>query len=171
MSIRDVQADFTSGAGSASTSIVGAGGTYLAPNSIDTGPLAGFLTELTVQDTQLSANVNTGRDLGGGERLWLVIDWIQAPAGGTSIDMQLLTSASVALSSPIVLLDTGIVPIASFSKGFRQIYALPRTGAYLEWLGLQAITVGTFTAGAYVAWLGKDIDSVVQGYASGYSLK
>lgn len=171
MTIRDVQASFTDSASSASTSIVGVAGTYIAPNSVDTSPLGTFLTELTAADTQLSANVNAFRDLGGGEPLWLVIDWIQAPTGGTSVDMQLITSASSSLSSPTTMLDFTAIAIAGLPKGFRQIAKLPRSASWLQWLGLQAVTVGTMTAGAYVAWLGKDIDSVVMGYASGFSIK
>jgi hypothetical protein len=177
VTIRDVQTSFTDGAASASTSIVGVAGTYLAPNSIDTGPLGAYLTELTANDTQLSASINAGRDLGGGERLWLIIDWITAPTGGTSADVQLITSASSTMSSPVVLYDFTAVTIANltgptnYGKYVRQIAALPRSTAYLEWLGLQAITVGTMTAGAYVAWIGKDVDAVVLGYASGYAVK
>lgn len=171
MSIRDLQASFTDTSAGASTSIVGTAGTYIAPNSYDTSPLGAYLTELTAADTQLSGNVNTGRDLGGGERIWLVIDWVTAPLGGTSVDMQLITSAAVGLGTPTTIIDFTAVPIATLVKGYRQIQALPRSSAYLQWLGLQAVTVGTMTAGAYVAWLAKDIDSVVLGYASGYSIK
>jgi len=171
MTIRDVQADFTYTATSASTSIVGTGGTYIAPNTIDTSPLGAYLTELSANDTQLSGNLNTGRDLGGGERLWLIIDWVTAAVGGTSVDMQLITSASSALGTPTTILDFTAVVTATLVQGYRQIMALPRTAAYLQYLGLQAVTVGTFTAGAYVAWLGKDVDAVKLGYASGFSIK
>lgn len=171
MTIRDVQASFTDSSASASTSIVGVAGTYIAPNSYDTSPLAAFLTELSANDTQLSANVNTFRDLGGGDPMWLVIDWITAPTGGTSVDMQLITSASSSLSSPATMYDFGVVAIANLPKGTRQLVKLPRSASWLQWIGLQAVTVGTMATGAYVAWLGKDVDAVVQGYASGFSIK
>ncbi len=171
MSIRDVQADFTYTSSSSSFSIVGAAGTYLAPNTYDTSPLGAYLTELSTADTQLSGNVNTARDLGGGERIWLVIDWVTAPVGGTSVDMQLITSTSSALSSPTVILDYTAIAIASLPIGTRQIQALPRSANYKQYLGVQAVTVGTMSAGAFIAWLAKDIDSVVLGYASGFSIK
>jgi hypothetical protein len=171
MTIRDVQADFTYTAGAPALSIVGAAGTYLAPNTIDTSPLASYLTELSASDTQLSANVNAGRDLGGGERLWLIVDWITAAVGGTSADVQLITSANSQLTGPVTLLDLTAVPIATLVKGYRQIIALPRSAAYLQYLGLQAVTVGTMTAGSFIAWIGKDVDSVIQGYASGFGVK
>jgi hypothetical protein len=177
MTIRDVQFSFTDTAAGASTSIVGAAGTYLAPNSIDTAPLGAYLTELTANDTQLSPSVNTFRDLGGGERLWLVVDWITAPLGGTSADVQLITSASSSMSSPVIMYDFSVQVIANltgptqYGKYVRQIAALPRSLSWLEWLGIQAVTVGTMTAGAYVAWIGKDVDAAALGYVSGFSIK
>lgn len=171
MAMRDIQASFTDTSAGASASIVGAAGTYLAPNSIDTSPLGTYLTELTASDTQLSANVNTGRDLGGGEPMWLVIDWITAATGGTSADVQLITSASSSMSSPVVLLDLQAVVIATLVKGYRQLVKVPRSTAWLQYVGLQVVTVGTMSAGAYIAWLGLNIDAAVLGYASGFSVK
>lgn len=172
MSIRDLQADFSNTSASASTSIVGAAGTYIAANSYDTSPLGSYLTEVTAADTQLSANVNTYRELGGGVPMWLVIDWVTAPNNLTSVDVQLITSASSSLSSPVVMLDFTAIAIATLVKGYRQIAKLPRSTAWLQWLGVQAVTVGTTsTTGAFIAWLGLDIDSVDLGAASGFSIK
>lgn len=172
MTIRDYQFSFTDTSSGSTTSVVGAAGTYIAPNSIDTSPLGAVFTELTAGDTQLSANTNTYRDLGGGQRLWLVIDWITAPNNLTSVDMQLITSASSTLSTPTVMIDFTAVVIATLVKGYRQIAALPRSTAWLQWLGLQAVTLGTTsTTGSYIAWIGTDVDSVQLGGASGFSIK
>lgn len=171
MTVRDFQASFTDTATQAYVDITGVAGTYLAPNSYDTSPLAGFLTELTAADTQLSGNVNTYRDFGGGDPLWLVVDWIVAPLGGTSVDMQLITSAASSLSSPVIMLDFQVVVIASLPKGTRQALRLPRSTAWLQWLGLQAVTVGTMTAGRFIGFLTKDLDAFDLGGASGFSIK
>jgi hypothetical protein len=172
MSIRDVQADFSYTATSSSFPIFGAAGTYLLPNTYDTSPLGAYLTELSANDTLLSANTNAFRDLGGGERIWLVVDWVVAPNTLTSCQTELITSASSSLSAPVVMINFGAVVIASLTAGTRQIMALPRSNQWLQYLGVQIITVGsTGTTGAVVAWLAKDIDSVVQGYASGFSIK
>lgn len=171
MTVLDLQANFTAGA-TPYTSIAGAAGTYLAPNSYDTSPLAGYLTELTTADTQLSANVNTMRDLGGGQGIWWVVDWIQAPLTLTAVDMQLITSASSTLGTPTVMVDLGVIAIATLIKGYRTAIRLPRSAAWLQWVGVQAVTTGsTGSTGTYVSWLGLDVDSVVQGYASGFSVK
>lgn len=172
MSIRDYQADFTNTSSSASFPIFGAAGTYLCPNSYDTSPLGAALTELTAGDTTLSANSNTYRDLGGGERIWLVVDWVVAPNTLTSCQTQLITSASSSLSAPVVMIDFGVVVIASLPAGTRQIAALPRSTSWLQWLGVQVKTLGsTGTTGAIIAWLAKDIDAVDLGAASGFSIK
>lgn len=170
MTMRDVQASFTDAA-TPYVDITGAAGTYLAPNSIDTSPLGSYLTEQSFSDTQLSANVNTGRDLGVNGKLWLIVDWIVAPLGGTSTDIQLITSASSSLSSPVTLYDSTAIVIATTIKGYRFKIPLPDSASYLQWLGLQVVTVGTMTAGRYMAWLGLDAESLVTGYASGFSIK
>jgi hypothetical protein len=170
MTMRDVQASFTDAA-TPYVDITGAAGTYLAPNSIDLSPLGSYLTEQSFSDTQLSANVNAGRDIGVTDKLWLIVDWIVAPVGGTSTQIQLITSANVSLSSPVVIYDSTAVAIASTPKGFRFKVNLPDSAAYLQWLGLQVITVGTMTGGRYMAWLGMDAETNVSGYASGFSIK
>jgi hypothetical protein len=172
LTIRDVQADFSFTTASSSFPIFGAAGTYLFPNTYDTSPLGAYLTEFSANDTQLSGNVNTFRDLGGGERIWLVVDWTQAVNTLTSVRTELITSASSSMSAPVTMIDFGVVAVASFVAGYRQIMALPRSNAWLQYIGVQCITAGsTGTTGAAVAWLGKDVDSVVQGYASGFSIK
>ena len=172
MTIRDVQADFSYTGTSSSFPIFGAAGTYILPNSYDTSPLGAQLTELTAGDTQLSANTNTYRELGGGERIWLCVDWVVAPNTLTSCRTELITSASSTLSAPVVMIDFGVVAIASLTAGTRQIMALPRSTAWLQWLGVQIITAGsTGTTGAVIAFLAKDLDAVNFGAASGFSIK
>jgi hypothetical protein len=146
----------------------------LLPNTYDTSPLAGYLTELTSNDTQLSGNVNTARDLGGGDPLWLVIDWTTAVTSGGSatLDVQFVTQSASTLASPTVIYDFTAIGKATFVAGYRQIARVPRSSSYAQYVGVQVV-VGTaaLTAGSCIAWLGKDLDSVVQGYASGFSIK
>ena len=172
MTIRDVQCDFSYTSSSSSFPIFGAAGTYIFPNTYDTSPLAAYLTAFSSNDTQLSGNVNTFRDMGGGDPLWLVVDWTQAVNTLTSVRTELITSAASSLSAPVVMIDFGVVAVASFVAGFRQIMRLPRSAAWLQYIGVQCITAGsTGTTGAAVAWLGNDVDAIVQGYASGFSIK
>lgn len=175
MTIRDVQADFSYTSSASAYTIPTSGtGTFILPNSYDTSPLGGYLTEITAADTQLTGNVNTFRDLGGGEPMWLVIDFVTAVTSGGSatLDFQLITSATVALGTPTTMLDFTATAYTTYTKGYRLFGKLPRSTAWLQWIGLQVV-IGTaaVTAGSVVAWLGKDVDAVQLGYASGFSIK
>jgi hypothetical protein len=112
--------------------------------------------------------------MGGGEPMWLCIDYVTAVTSGGSatLDWQLITSAAVGLGTPTVMLDLTALAYTTFTKGYRQIAKLPRSTAWLQYIGLQVV-VGTaaVTAGSVVAFLAKDLDAVQFGYASGFSIK
>jgi hypothetical protein len=176
--MRDVCADFgyqppTSSTGEVvSSSIVGTAGTYLAPNSFDSGPYGAALTELTALDTILTVGgQNFFVEQGAGQGMKLCVDWISAPAGSGTIQTQLITSASSSLSSTVIMIDFGAMPLSTFFQGYRQIMALPRSSAWQRFLSLQVITTATMSAGSYCAWLGLDVDSEVLGYVEGFSIK
>lgn len=178
MTIRDVAADFgykppTASTGEiVSSSIVGIAGTYIAPNSFDSGPYGATLTELTALDTILTVGgQNFFVEQGAGQGMKLCVDWVSAPVGSGTIQTQLITSASSSLSTTVTMIDFGALPLATFFHGYRQIMTLPRSNAWLRFLTLQVITTGAMSAGSYVAWLGLDVDSAVEGYASGFPIK
>ncbi len=178
MTVRDVCADFgyqpptSSAVEIASASIVGAAGTYLAPNSFDSGPYGAALTELTALDTILSVGgMNYFVEQGAGQGMRLCVDWIVAPAGSGNIQTQLITCATSNLSPPLVMIDFGARPVAMFFRGYRQIMPLPRSSSWQRFIGLQIVTSGTLTQGSYVSWLAMDLDSAISGYASGFPIK
>jgi len=178
VTLRDVAVDFgyqpptSSTVEVISSSIVGPASTYIAGNSLDSGPYGAALTELTALDTILSVGgMNYFVEAGIGQGLKLVVDWVTAPVGSGSLDVQLITSASATLSAPTVMIEFGALPVSQFYAGYRQIATLPRSGNWLRFLGLQVTTTGTMTAGGYVAWCGLDVDSEVLGYVEGYSIK
>ena len=181
MTIRDVQVDLgyqpptSSSKELVAVSIAGPPQTFLAPNSIDSGPYGAALTELTALDTVLSVGgVNFFVEDGVGQGMKLVVDWVTAPVGGTSIQVELISSAAAtiaSISSGTAMINFGVLPPAAFFQGYRQIMALPRSASWQRFLSLQITTVGTFTAGSFVAWLGLDVDSAVMGYASGFTIE
>ena len=88
---------------------------------------------------------------GVGHGMKLVVDWVVAPVGGTSIQTQLITSAaatSASISSGTAMINFGVLPLANFFQGYRQIMTLPRSASWQRFLSLQITTVGTFTAGS-----------------------
>lgn len=178
MTIRDVQADLgfqprtASTAEIAATSIVGGSGAYVAQNSYDTGPYNAHLTEFSPLDQILSVGgQNYFVESGTGQGLKVCIDWVTAVQGFGSIQSQLITSAALSLSSPVTMIDFGVQPATMFFQGYRQIQLLPRSASWLRWIGLQVITSGFFFQGSFVSWLALDLDSVEQGYASGFPIK
>lgn len=173
MTIRDLQFSFSDTTVGAPASLINSTGTFLFPNSIDTSPLNAAMSELSASDTTLSANSNTYRELGGGERMWLVVDITTAVVGATSTTtFSLITSASSALGSANTLYTSAAFTPAQLAVGRPIIVALPRTTAWLQYLGLQYV-IGTaaLSAGAAVAWIGWDVDAVNLGGASGYGIK
>ena len=175
MTMRDIQWSFSDTSTGAPFSLIASTGASLFPNSLDTSPLAAYLSELTAGDTQLSANVNTYREQGGGERMWLVVDittTVLAAAGAATVDFALITSASSALGSATTIYDFGAIAKASLTAGTRLIAALPRVTTWLQYLGLQfTIATNPVTAGQAVAWIGHDVDAVDLGGASGFGIK
>lgn len=147
-------------------------------NVIDSGPLGGQNTQAPV--------VNAGRDWGMGYPAWLYVLVIAAPTSGgaATIDIQLVTSAAAALTSPTVMLDltggavaynaAGVFPAG---RAFR--VAMPRAGMFVttlnplgwkQFVGINWIVAGAvLTGGSVSAFLTRDIQDNVL-YQAGFTL-
>ena len=69
-------------------------------------------------------------------------------AGGTSLQVNLIQSASSNLSSPTVLQSTPVLVEATLVAGYNFRIAIPAAlGISQQYLGLQFVTVGTHSAG------------------------
>jgi hypothetical protein len=146
-------------------------GTTPLGNVIDSGPLGG----------QNTPNTNVGRDFGMGYPAWLfflVVTGISQAANTT--DIQLVSSAAAALTSPNVMLDlTGGAIAITGSKfatsGTAVRVEMPRAGTggtsgWLRFIGINFILVTTgFTTGLINAFLSRDIQDS-QLYAAGYTV-
>ena len=109
--------------------ITGVAGTTVSTDSIDL----------------LTANRNIGRT-GTPPRGQVVVS--TALAGGTSIQVQMITSAAVALTSPTVIATGAVIPLASAVAG-AVLFDGPIPGTAQRYLGFQYVTLGTFSgAGA-----------------------
>lgn len=139
-------------------------------NVIDSGPLGG----------QNTPNTNAGRDFGMGYPSWLYVLFIAVPVGaGATVDIQLVSSAAAALTSPNVMLDLtgGALAITSpkVATGAAFRVALPRAGiggttGWLRYIGLNFIVAtAALTGGTVAAFLARDIqDNLV--YAAGFTV-
>lgn len=140
-------------------------------NVIDSGPLGG-------QNTPTS---NAGRDWGVGYPAWLYLLFVAAPTsgGGATIDIQLVSSAAAALTSPNVMLDLtgGAVAFgnAKFAAGSAIRVAMPRSGiggttGWLRFVGINFIVAtAALTGGTVNAFLSRDIQDNLL-YAAGYTV-
>ncbi len=146
-------------------------------NVIDSGPLGGQNTIAPV--------VNAGRDFGMGYPTWLYLLIVTAPTSGgaATIDIQLVSSAAPALTSPNVMLDlTGGAQSyngGKFAAGTAFRFALPRFGPFvttinptgwLRYIGINWINAtAVLTGGTVCAFLTRDIQDNVL-YQAGFSL-
>lgn len=101
---------------------------------------------------------NQATDFFAGKELAVSVLVTTAFAGGTSLQVQAVLSASATLSSPQVIGGTGPIPVASLVAGARLAITPGRAppGAPLRYFGLLFTRTGTFTAGAVTADLLED---------------
>lgn len=166
----DNENQFTTG-GTAGQTLTGFNiGTDPLGNVIDSGPLGG-------QNTPLS---NAGRDFGTGYPAWLYFLIVSVPVGaGATIDLQLVSSAAAALTSPNVMLDLtgGAVAITSpkWATGAAFRVAMPRAGiggttGWLRFIGMNLIVAtANLTGGLVNAFLSRDIQDNLL-YVAGFTV-
>lgn len=111
--------------------------------SIATGPSTVVSTDSI---DLLTANRNVGRT-GSPPRAQVLVG--TTLAGGTSIQAQLITSASSTLSSPTVLASGAVVPLATAVAG-AELLDVPIPGTAQRYLGFQYVLLGTFTGAGTV---------------------
>ena len=128
-------------------------------------------TGTTVVSTN-TIDLTQSRDIGEGEDLYARFQVATAASGGTSVEFQVITSASASLTSPTILGTTGAIPVASVTAGKRFAVELsPQIASLgLRYLGVQYVLVGAVAAGAYVADIGKEIQDGQKFYTSGFSV-
>lgn len=139
----------------AANASIRAAATYVSTNTID-----------------LSVN----RDIGSGEPLKILFNVDVAFTGGTSVQPQIITSASANLSSPTIIdtataiLEAALVLGAMFVRFMPELIGVSGIGTLGQrYLGVQYIGVGTHTLGSISARLVKDVQDV-KFYGSGYTI-
>lgn len=123
----------------------------------------GTQTSTDVYDQGVAGvNLNTGREL------QVFVSVTTLFASGTSLNVNLVESASSDLSSPTVLLSSGVIAEANLTKGAVLLRAsVPRTTK--RYLGLQFVTVGTHTAGTIFGGIVRDTDdTAIPAFNTGY---
>ena len=88
----------------------------------------------------LTANRNVGR----GFAMRMYCNVTVALAGGTSVQVQMITSASANLSTPTVITSGQAILLANAGAGAK-LFDAPIPGTAQRYLGLQFVLAGTFT--------------------------
>lgn len=127
-------------------------------------------------NTYVSANtidLSQNRDLGSGAPIRVLYNIDVAFVGGTSVQPQIITSASANLSTPTVI-DLGTVILTAaltlgqlFVRFLPELTANPLGATGQRFLGVQYVSVGTFTAGSISCRLVNDVQDI-KAYPSGY---
>ena len=104
----------------------------------------------------LTANRNIGRT-GTPPRAQVLVE--TAFAGGTSVQVQLITSAAAALTSPTVLATGAVVADATAVAGY-ELLDVPIPGTAQRYIGFQYITLGVHTAGKVTGHLLAETDNM-----------
>lgn len=126
--------------------------TAISTNVIDLSPLGG------------GQGVNTVRDIGSGEELYLVVRTVETAtaAGAATLNVSLESDSTENLAtSPTVHFSTGALALAAFGTAGAQVAAvkLP-AGDYERYLGVRfTVATGPLTAGKFDAFLTKDVQS------------
>lgn len=103
-------------------------------------------------------DLEVSRDIGNGRPVYWFVTVDEAGEDGTSLQVQLVSSAAEALSAPNIHLQTAVVPVADLTEGKMLIMAsLPLEGpTYLRYLGIRTVVAGNFTAGSIESGLTLD---------------
>ncbi|MFM0513096.1 Bbp16 family capsid cement protein [Paraburkholderia sp. RL17-373-BIF-A] len=139
----------------------------------DTQAITVTANSSNVIDTMPSGGPNTKAGLGDGQDITLFALVMQAFAGGTSVQIQLISADTADLATnPVVHYDTGAIVLAALTAKARLIGVDLPYGKYRRYLGLKYTVVGTMTAGTVLAALIEDLQtfSGTTDYAKGFSV-
>ena len=120
-----------------------------------------------------TVDLGVARDMGEGTNLFGRFQYTVAAAGGTSIEMQVISATDAALLTSVVVLGTtGPIAVASLTIGSRfACDTRPQIGLKGQrYLGLRYISVGTTTAGSVFGDLGAEIQDGQKFYAGGFAV-
>lgn len=122
-----------------------------------------------------SIDLGAARDIGAGTGLQFYhLITAAAPAGGTSLEFQMITSNAADFSSGVVVVGTtGAIPLASLRNGWLTFQPVPRApggGKYARYVTTRVVRVGTFTgAAAWSSGVTHDATDFLQFYNANFN--
>lgn len=121
-------------------------------------------------------DLGAARDIGAGTGLTFYHLLSEAaPAGGTSVEFQLITSDDATFATGVTVVgSTGAVLLASLKLGYLIFQPVPRApngGKYNRYLTSRLVRAGTFTgAAAWSAGITYDATDFLQFYKANYNV-
>jgi hypothetical protein len=100
------------------------------------------------------------QDIGEGEEITIRIAVVTAftAVGAATLKIALVTDDNEALTSPVVLEDQAIIPVANLILGFEVLITIPPSPVMKRWLGLvYTVANGPMTAGAIDAGIVESV--------------
>ena len=91
------------------------------------------------------------QDIGEGEEITIRVAVVTAfiAVGAATLKIALVTDDNEALTSPMVLEDQAVIPVANLILGFEVLITIPPSPVMKRWLGLvYTVANGPMTAGA-----------------------
>ena len=120
-------------------------------------------------------DLGAARDIGAGTGLQFYhLLRGAAPAGGTSVEFQIITSNDATFATGVTVVGTtGAIPLASLKDGYLTFQPVPRApggGKYLRYVTTRIVRVGTFTgAAAWSSGITYDATDFLQFYNANFS--
>lgn len=132
-------------------------------------------TDQAVTTTAVSTDtidLGIAQDIGQGTEIFMNFSVTTAFAGGTSINFEIISSASADLSTPTVIGASGAIALASLTLGKNvAVNANPNIGSKGQrYMGARYTVVGTMSAGKVTADVVTGIQDGKKFYASGFAV-
>lgn len=121
-------------------------------------------------------DLEDARDIGAGTGLQFYhLLHEAAPAGGTSVEFQIVTSNDPTFGSGVtVVASTGAIPLASLRQGYLTFQPVPRApggGKYSRYVTTRLVRAGTFTGNAvWSSGIVHDATDFLQFYQANFSV-
>lgn len=96
-----------------------------------------------------AAGLGQARDIGMGRDMWWYANVDVTATGGTSVQLQFVSSAAATLTSPVIHATSTVTVLANLTAGntFVMIPVPAEGPAYLRYVGIIAVVAGTFVLG------------------------